>query len=967
MFNFITLINFCNVAMVMGAIINNSSNTIFTANDLITDTNIISRMDRTFHNNNSVMLNLQEAMTMRPEQLPTIDESSYADLVTTFRTSGEFVMDIPQTLEDAYSAGNQYVQRLENRGRLPPDFQARKVKRNEHAFDPNLFRLTAYDCSKPTEIKNLMNGPDNDCLPNDVETAEAEQTFTVIQETKTRRHSGFRCVMLETRRTYQCGGFDHSINVDHLTYENRAIRVSQEICERMAYQREFKTYTGIVTPIKLGYTDIPFHLFGYTSVTQGGHVDCVGTAARIQGEYFHDIVVWVNIRLLLETVQFAYTGGQMQTNVGQVLPPHCTVERRACTLDMASYIWAIKEDETCTVERTTTFRGRIFNRNGNRELMAVDNSMIALTVKGKTMRCGKEVHYTDIKGLFVEEGRGLSWKPIHVGSLSTTKYSNAKDAWIFKFTMQEMQNKFKAFSHNVCSRESSIANILYEANTRRLGVTTWAYDDVGSPGMFATTAGESIYTYQCTETLVVPRVTPNCYREMPVWVQTATNRSAMFLEPYSRLLKPIGLVTPCSTLIKPKFETTSGAWITTPPNMQVTTAPAFLPQEADTLDLNWEYPDLDFEQSGIYNYSQREQLHRYLQFGQNQRAKSYELAFQTEKFRPGQPISPDMMFPPGKVDITSWQNHVLGALTPLYKLVDVVGDIFSIGIVVTLVLAWGKQMLNVTMAAKALHYLFGCSWQLLWACLPKFSLQTQNVYEHSKVKQRAGKRSARKATRQAMRAARAERIREKRERRRKLKEEEQTRKQRAREAKKANKNSANVAVEDVVRALLENSVRQSIETDTTPAPAAPVPPLPNTANCQQVTQAIVHTHNDYNNVNDNDTLVKQRPPRPPPPRRVSSLCRERVISETEHSLYEDFEAGKAASLPRSAPINIHKTNRCKSVSFAPSANVNLRTFRKSAVIRRQPSPYDDAQRILQENAIETDSERYPVLPGDSSV
>ena len=275
-----------------------------------------------------------------------------------------------------------------------------------------------------------MNGPDNDCLENDVERPEAEKTFTVIQETKTRRHSGFRCVMLETRRTYQCGGFDHSINVDHLTYENRAIRVSQEICERMAYQREFQTYTGIVTPINLGYTDIPFHLFGYTSVTEGGHVDCVGTEARIQGEYFHDIVVWVNIRVLLEKVKFAYTGGQMQTNVGQVLPPHCTVERRACTLDMVSYIWAIKEDETCTVERTTTFRGRIFNRNGNKELMAVDNSMIALTVKGRTMRCGKEVHYTDIKDLFVEEGHGLSWKPIHVGSISTTKYSNAKDASI---------------------------------------------------------------------------------------------------------------------------------------------------------------------------------------------------------------------------------------------------------------------------------------------------------------------------------------------------------------------------------------------------------------------------------------------------------------------------------------------------------------------------------------------------------
>ena len=60
-----------------------------------------------------------------------------------------------------------------------------------------------------------------------------------------------------------------------------------------------------------------------------------------------------------------------------------------------------------------------------------------------------------------------------------------------------------------------------------------------------------------------------------------------------------------------------------------------------------------------------------------------------------------MMFPPGKVDITSWQNHVLVALTPLYNFLDLVGDIFSVGIVVTLILTWGKQVLNMTMAAKA--------------------------------------------------------------------------------------------------------------------------------------------------------------------------------------------------------------------------------------------------------------------------
>ena len=81
-------------------------------------------------------------------------------------------------------------------------------------------------------------------------------------------------------------------------------------------------------------------------------------------------------------------------------------------------------------------------------------------------------------------------------------------------------------------------------------------------------------------------------------------------------------------MIRPKFETTSGVWITSPPHLEITTAPALLEKEAKPIELDWEYSGLNFEESGIYNYNQREQLQRYYQFGQNKQAKSYELAFQ---------------------------------------------------------------------------------------------------------------------------------------------------------------------------------------------------------------------------------------------------------------------------------------------------------------------------------------------------
>ena len=166
----------------------------------------------------SRLMNMNDIMTMNPYNLPTIEENFYTSLVSKHANRSTFVMTIPDGIEDAYSQSvSQYMKRLMNKGTLPANFQQRVIKRNHQQFNPDSFKLTAYDCDEPTNIKNLRHKPNGDCLKEELNGEVMENTFTVIQETNTRRHNGYRCVMLETRRTYQCGGFDHSINVDDLT------------------------------------------------------------------------------------------------------------------------------------------------------------------------------------------------------------------------------------------------------------------------------------------------------------------------------------------------------------------------------------------------------------------------------------------------------------------------------------------------------------------------------------------------------------------------------------------------------------------------------------------------------------------------------------------------------------------------------------------------------------------------------
>ena len=94
--------------------------------------------------NTSHLLNIDDIMAINPSLLPTIDESFYTNLVSRSNNRSQIVVRIPEEVDDAYTLGDQYVQRLMNDGNLPATFKQRNIKRNTHSFNPDSFKLTAY-------------------------------------------------------------------------------------------------------------------------------------------------------------------------------------------------------------------------------------------------------------------------------------------------------------------------------------------------------------------------------------------------------------------------------------------------------------------------------------------------------------------------------------------------------------------------------------------------------------------------------------------------------------------------------------------------------------------------------------------------------------------------------------------------------------------------------------------------------
>ena len=62
--------------------------------------------------NTSMLLNLEDKMSMKAHALPTMDKGFYTDLVDQESKREPFIVQIPVELDDAYNFGDQYMQRL---------------------------------------------------------------------------------------------------------------------------------------------------------------------------------------------------------------------------------------------------------------------------------------------------------------------------------------------------------------------------------------------------------------------------------------------------------------------------------------------------------------------------------------------------------------------------------------------------------------------------------------------------------------------------------------------------------------------------------------------------------------------------------------------------------------------------------------------------------------------------------------
>ena len=595
---------------------------------------------------------------------------------------------------------------------------------------PVTLTLKAYDCSVPANLNDVSIELDVDCSSFNVSHISDPKTvrYTLIQKEEYRRFSGYVCTMTISREVNYCGHYDHQTKIMSWSKPTEPQPLSDTECRDMVKTRTFKDVHGGIHNLQINATNSFFYYSsGKDWVTESGEGKCSGaTFVTPEGKLIHSSVVGMYTKITLEQVEFSSTDEEMVI-ASKGLKLACTYFSAECSTDTATYIWDVNEArDHCLYAEVRSFEGHEYNFEDNEGKVTTvvkatkeDGSLLYFLKGAEFFACDKTLFTTNYKGklfLFDTQGGTSSFdRQIHPVEVRWDIFVNNRDSFLQAHISSEIEREVNQALYAICKDRLQVEGSLQYLQRQIPDLRT----HMVQAGEFAVSAGETLYTFACRPAFVNPVNLADCYHELPVAFPHLANEEprVMYLEPYTRKLKDIGIRVPCAARFTPKFKTVDGAWIMATPAIMVAPPPSgsdSLWRPVNPIDID----EIDFSQEGVYTQDDRDNMHRYMAFGQAQEALGYRLAEQVPiSAYGGSVLTPLQMFPSG-----SFKEIIMDSFFSFLATWGAAASIF-----VSLCTIYGVVTKLISFLYNTFFFgkNYGCSRNLFWSFCPNFFLMNQ--------------------------------------------------------------------------------------------------------------------------------------------------------------------------------------------------------------------------------------------------
>ena len=516
---------------------------------------------------------------------------------------------------------------LQVEGHLPPNEKASSISGNSnmgYTFnETSMYQdviFEAYDCSDPRSMHDsgFVNAPSCESSATVVESKDA--VYQLAYRSQNQKVKGLSCEAIMTRYVRYCGAYDHETKLLSQTEIAKTIPVYD--CLTWHEEASFTDPKGQRHPLKIEAVNVVTYFeLGHTYIGPGSQqVSCEGEQMKSGEETLYHMVVDVQMKIILRHETFSVSAKEVIAHRRDIRLP-CSYSLGSCQLSDVTYSW--KQPDTCELAYVKTIVGtEVISNRDEVVFMSTDDSLVRLIKKDPVSLCGKVVYTTNYEDWYIHKSSQKASpafeRKILPTEVSIVTYVNNRDDYLYNHIADRIEEELRGVLTNDCNGQVQRMKLDYWLQHADPSLTGWILDK----GVFATTAGEVIYHYQCPPVTVKAIFLPKCYSALPVQVVqgavsktgNAGSRKQLFLEPLTHRLTTIGIEMPCSTVFKPKYRSLSGSWVETTPEIHSAAAPK-LPHEMVRLaSIYKDRPDFS-RGGGLYSPETLKQLDYVREFG----------------------------------------------------------------------------------------------------------------------------------------------------------------------------------------------------------------------------------------------------------------------------------------------------------------------------------------------------------------
>ena len=465
------------------------------------------------------------------------------------------------------------------------------------------------DCTQPQQLQSFRM--DQESCKGKLQDPGIQHTYAILQEQDSHDAKGYRCSKIVSRFTYVC---HNNLVASHQRLATiPQIEVTEELtteeCQRMAIGGIYRGPDHQDHPVQMDQTTIMnFHEAGRQEIS-GATIICEGEQVKLGDRIIDGVVILDQVRISVRKIhlRFSTVRGTVVKEDHLSLP--CPGYDHSCTISSATYIWGTLD--ATKYKRVQVIQASIFQDQGQQVLIS-QQARIRLVLGNAVQEHGHDYFRTKYPQIYVTKGEATYLDEFSYELLSLTSWIEARDDFITWSMEDRMKTMLEDLEQSDCTQAQAQA---------QAQVTMAAHSEVGylelENNTFGVMLGEVMYSFKCQQVQVTPRVTTECFKELPVHL----GGKEKYLTPLTRILVDQGTRVPCSALMPGKFKTEQGQWMAATPALQVVATPIHKEQHLNTDPGK----HVDMSEGGLYTTAQLEDFTRLVTYPKVRKAIKHNM------------------------------------------------------------------------------------------------------------------------------------------------------------------------------------------------------------------------------------------------------------------------------------------------------------------------------------------------------